>query len=337
MEGEIRGLGLPSKHILYLNSSHFDIIIDIPHGNQISIIILIVGPSFVESERMIHDSEIHQQSNRLVGRTYLVTGSTDGIGLHTGTLIVRHGGNLIVHGRNPEKIAKALNSLRLIRSDVTIASYCYDLSTIQETKRFARQLLDDFKSIDGIVSNAGIYTTEYHVTSDGLESTFAVNVAAPYILSILLLPLLKNGNQPRLLDVSSTSQEEGDPHIILSNLQFQNGDFEAHAAYSLSKLCFAAISHELALRVNAHDVLVICCDPSDVDTQMLRAGWAGYQGMNIEDANDEFKLITANFDASVHGKYFVGCRETRCNKEVYDDSLRLSLWEHLEQITGVRL
>ena len=108
-------------------------------------------------------------------------------------------------------------------------------------------------------------------------------------------------------------------------------------SYSMSKLCIAAWSHELALRISPQvdNLLVYSCDPGDVDTQMLRKGWAGYQGMRIEDANDEFHLITRNFDLSMHGKYFVGGCEARCNSDVYDNQKRIELWNELEKISGV--
>lgn len=275
----------------------------------------------------------------ILGKYYLITGSTDGIGKHTAERVAAAGGNLLLHGRNPEKLKQVSNDIQVKYPKIQIRSYCHDLSSTNGAKLLADELLHDreINHLDALVNNAGIFTSDYHLNDDGIESTFAVNVVAPFILSILLLPLLQRSKQSRILNVSSTSQEEGNPRIILDNLQFQRGGFSDHAAYSLSKLCMAAMSHELAMRVKPSESLVFSCDPGDVDTQMLRAGWAGYQGIPVEEADNEFELVTRPWDDQMNGKYFVSCRPARCNQDVYNNAKRVALWNELERISGVTL
>lgn len=268
---------------------------------------------------------------------YLVTGSTDGIGKHTAKRLAPLGCTVCLHGRNSRKLeatkAEILNEFPTAK----LKTYCADVSTIQNAKMLAQTVLQDNTRLDGLVNNAGIFTNNYIITEDNLESTFAINVMAPFILNLQLLPLLKATPNSRIINVGSTSQEEGDPRIDFKNLQFERGGFSDHAAYSLSKLCMAAMSRELAARVSPSDALVICCDPGDVDTVMLRTGWPGYQGMKVEDANNEFELTTQPYDIKNHGKYFVALKETRCNPQVYKDDLRLGLWNFLEQKSGLSL
>lgn len=270
-------------------------------------------------------------------KVYLITGSTDGIGKHTAKRLASLGCTVCLHGRNDNKLEMTKTEILNEFPSAKLKTYCSDVSTIRNTKLLADNILRDNIRLDGLVNNAGIFTNKYVITEDNLESTFAVNVMAPFILCLLLLPLLKSTPNSRVINVSSTSQEEGDPRINLSDLQFEHGGFSDHASYSLSKLCMVTMSHELALRVSPSDSLIICCDPGDVDTVMLRTGWAGYQGMKIEDANDEYELTTRPFDSSVHGTYFVGLRETKCNPQVYQDNLRLGLWNFLEQKSGLTL
>lgn len=270
-------------------------------------------------------------------RSYLITGSTDGIGQHTALRLASLGADILIHGRNSLKIESTRNMILSKYPSCNIKTYCYDLISIQGMKDFCDDVLKTNDSLDCLINNAGIYTTERVITSDGLESTFAVNVVAPYVISILLLPLLKATEKSRILNVASTSQEEGNPKIILENLQFQHGGYSDHCSYSLSKLCIAAFSHEMALRISPIDCLIISCDPGDVDTQMLRKGWPGYQGMKISDADDEFKLASFEFNEQMHGKYFVSCKESKCNKDVYNDDLRIGLWKELEKISNILL
>jgi NAD(P)-dependent dehydrogenase (short-subunit alcohol dehydrogenase family) len=273
----------------------------------------------------------------IAGKQYLVTGSTDGIGKHTAQRIAASGGNLILHGRNPDKLAHTVKDIQKAYPNIQIRSYCHDLSTTAGAKQLAHDILYGIDQLDGLINNAGIFTSEYKLNEDGIESTFAVNVVAPFILSVLLLPLLQRTRQSRILNVSSTSQEEGNPRIVMDNLQFQRGGFSDHASYSLSKLCVAALSHEFALRVKPSETLVLSCDPGDVDTQMLRAGWAGYQGIPVEEADNEYDLVSMPWNEKLHGKYFVACRPSRCNPDVYNDAKRLALWKELERISGLSL
>ncbi len=270
-------------------------------------------------------------------KRYLVTGSTDGIGKHTAEMLIKDGATVLLHGRNLKKLHSTQENLLHKYPNAKLKIYCRDISTIDDTKALAHDIMNDNPRLDALINNAGIFTSKYEITKDGLESTFAVNVMAPYILNILLLPILKMTPKSRVINVSSTSQEEGNPQIILNNLQFQNGGFSDHAAYSLSKLCIAAVSHEFAQRISSQDTLIFSCDPGDVDTQMLRAGWPGYPGKRLKDANDEYILATMPYSTSYHGKYFVNCKESRCNPQVYNTSLRLALWDELEKISNVKL
>ncbi|CAM9697549.1 unnamed protein product [Chrysoparadoxa australica] len=102
-------------------------------------------------------------------------------------------------------------------------------------------------SLSVLINNAGVYEPDYSITEDGFETTFAVNVLAPYYITQRLLPLLERCPEKpaRVVNVSSISQgyEAG-----LDDLQFKEGGYDSHRAYSLSKLCMAMFSKELAER-----------------------------------------------------------------------------------------
>ena len=273
-------------------------------------------------------------------RTILVTGSTDGIGKHTAMKIANQNGNLIIHGRNPLKLDKTVKEIKSLYPKATIYSYCYDLSDMTNVKSFASEIIKNHNRLDCLINNAGIYTDKFITTRDHMESTFAVNVAAPYLLSLQLLPLLSKTSKSRIVNVASTSQEEGDPHINLNNLQFQKSVYEGHAAYSISKLCMAAMSYEMTLKVKPEDTLIFSCDPNiAVNTKMLRDGWGWYDGpiVKLDDADDEFHLATDLWNRNMHGKYYVNLKEAQCNPEVYNAQLREGLWTELSIMTGAAL
>jgi NAD(P)-dependent dehydrogenase (short-subunit alcohol dehydrogenase family) len=249
----------------------------------------------------------------------LVTGATDGIGKHTAM-----------------QLANKFNDLHLLlhgRDAPIVNTFCYDLSDITSVKAMAQDILSKTDRLDMFIQNAGVFSSEFNVTSDGLEKTFAVNVAAPFILAQKLFPLLRRTAQSRMLMVSSISQSDGG-RLDISNLQFQKqGSWDPYRSYGVSKLQMAMLSAEISARVDPlEDVVVMSCDPGTVNTKMLLAGW-GRCGMQVSDANDEFKLISS-FDVTKHGLYFVSYQERRCAPDVYDLEKRQLLWRELETITG---
>lgn len=163
--------------------------------------------------------------------------------------------------------------------------------------------------------------------------TFAVNVAAPFLITGLLLPLLKRRPKSRIVNVSSISQGGSIPW---DDLQLAlPGAFNDHRAYSLSKLLMAMFSMELSARHGKDgDLPVVSCDPGTVVTKMLEAGWGCY-GIDVSVANDETYLATDPGIAQKNGRYFVGRRDTKANSEAYNLEARERLWKELERLTGI--
>ena len=270
----------------------------------------------------------------LRGKAFLVTGSTDGIGEHTATLLATRGATVFLHGRNPSRLLETEQKIRKVAPEAQLHSFLYDFSDMQQVKQFCADVLRTTTRLDGVVNNAGVFEESFRQTKDGLEMTFAVNVAAPFIIACLLMPLLRSTAQSRILNISSISQSG---QIQLDNLQFEQGGWSSHKSYSQSKLLMAAFSFELAQRITAEkDTLVLCCDPGTVNTKMLLAGW-GECGVDVSAANDELTLLTQAFDPASHGQYYVGCRKSARSKEVKDDAQRIALWEKLERLTQCTL
>lgn len=272
----------------------------------------------------------------LTGKTFLITGSTDGIGRHTATRLAADGATVILHGRNPDALEATQEDIIAKVPEAKLESYCHDLSTLSGMKALAGEVLRDYSptGIDGLINNAGVFQRDFIVTEDGMEYTFALNVAAPFVLTCLLLPLLRSIPKSKILNVSSLSQGG---KIDIMNLQFENTKYSAHSAYSLSKLYIAAFSRELAGRVSPDEALIMSCDPGTVDTKMLRDGWQGMYGIPLLTANDEYELITSEFQARDHGQYFVSTSPSRCVSDVYNDEKRVALWNELERLTDCTL
>lgn len=263
-------------------------------------------------------------------KVLLLTGATDGIGRHTVRLLARDQGaafRLLIHGRDASRLAATRDSLLAESPWAQVETLCHDLSSFAGTRALADDVLTRTDRLDVLIQNAGVFMPERQLSTDGLEMTFTVNVAAPFILLDKLYPVLQNTEQSRVLMVSSISQSDGrfDLNAPVAT------DYDCYTAYGTSKLYMAMLAMELSSRVSAEDVVVLSCDPGTVNTKMLLAGW-GRCGIPVDQADDEYNLIR-NYDASKHGKYFVHCRERSYVSDVYDASKRSQLWSELERLT----
>jgi len=156
-----------------------------------------------------------------------------------------------------------------------------------------------------------------------------VNVAAPFLLTSILLPRLIESDQCRVLFTSSLSQGAPD---VLEDPQLKSG-WSAHRAYAFSKLACAMIAMEMHARyANPPGLTVNTMDPGTVDTKMLRAGWWS-GGSPVSTATTSHFLLT-QLGSDMSGGYYVGHRESRAMAQVYDENERCKLWEYLTELTG---
>ena len=100
----------------------------------------------------------------LKGKTFVITGSTDGIGRHTATRLARSGATIVLHGRNNNKLIKTKNDILQEVNDAQIHCYCYDLSSIRNVKLFAEDVMRNHDGIDVLINNAGVFQPELLIT-----------------------------------------------------------------------------------------------------------------------------------------------------------------------------
>lgn len=205
-------------------------------------------------------NDFHYHRKDLTGKVALVTGSTDGIGKHTALLLAESNALVLLHGRSYDRLERSKYDILAKYPSALLETYCYDLETIEETIKFCNDIKSKHENLDILINNAGVFETKRKITKDNIEKTFAINVVATYILCCSLYSILNKTKHSRILNVSSISQSDIGS-IDLDNLQFEKGGYSSFNSYSLSKLCIAAISYELSLRISHNDVLVMSCDP----------------------------------------------------------------------------
>jgi NAD(P)-dependent dehydrogenase (short-subunit alcohol dehydrogenase family) len=269
------------------------------------------------------------------GLAVLVTGATGGIGLETATQLARLGADVLVHGRDAGRGAAALAAVQAASGPTaTPALYVADFSTSAGVRDLAVAVRRDRPLLAALVDNAGVFSPERRVTEEGLELTFAVNVVAPILLAVELLPVLRAAAPSRVIVVSSASHWTGELHW--DDLQLAApGAWDALAAYDQSKLAVTMLTLELAQRLCGSAVTAVCLDPGDVATGMLALGWPELPGIPVESgAVTSVYLTSARQAGELSGVYVEDGRPVEPPAAALDPEARARLWRAVERVCG---
>jgi NAD(P)-dependent dehydrogenase (short-subunit alcohol dehydrogenase family) len=178
----------------------------------------------------------------------LVTGSTDGLGREVARRLAAGGAHVIVHGRNHER-GEALVAEIEAGGAGSARFYAADLGSIANVRSLAESILNDYDRLDVLVNNAGIWlnrTNERQLSDDGHELHFAVNYLAGYALTRLLLPLLLETGNARIVNVASAAQTP----IDFDDPMLESG-YSGGRAYAQSKLAQILFTMDLARELSA--------------------------------------------------------------------------------------
>lgn len=262
-------------------------------------------------------------------KTILVTGSTDGIGKATAMALAKHGCEVIVHGRNEARAQSAQRDLVANTGNSNIRTVAADFSSLAQVRDMAHAI-SALPKLDVLINNAAIATNRRELTEDGFESTFGINHLAPFLLTNLLLGLLRDSAPARIVNVSSGAHTSG--HIDLDNLQM-NRRFDGWNAYCNSKLANALFTRELARRLDSSLVTANFLHPGVIDTKLLHVNFSG--GSSVESgAETPVHLALAPEVAGVSGRYFVNRRQSPASTVVDDGHLAVALWHVSAELVG---
>lgn len=260
----------------------------------------------------------------------LITGSTDGIGKETARQLAQRGYHVILHGRDPEKCRTARREIFGSTGNLHVDGVCCDLSNRQHVHELADEIGKKYGRLDVLIHNAGTYEKKYHPTADGLEKTFAVNHLAPFLLTHLLLDLLKKSAPARIVMVSSSAHRSLQT-LDLENLQGEKY-YDAYQAYASSKFCNLLFTYTMARRLEHTGVTINALHPGVIDTKLLREGFK-MKGDSVEEgARTPVFLASAPEVHGISGKYFEQGQVVRSASGTYDAELQEVLWEMSENL-----
>jgi len=200
-------------------------------------------------------------------KTIIVTGSNSGIGKEAALELAKSGHRVLMLCRDSEKSEQVHKEIVAQSGNENIFLIPVDLSDPISIRSVVEQIKSQYPKIDVLVNNAGLYKVKREETASGVETTFALNYLAPFMLSQMLLENLEASGNGRIINVVSELYKSGS--INFDNLMLKAG-YKAGKAYANSKLASVLYTVELAKRTKDKGITVNALHPGVLATSAFR-------------------------------------------------------------------
>ncbi|MEU9336427.1 SDR family NAD(P)-dependent oxidoreductase [Streptomyces sp. NPDC048290] len=268
------------------------------------------------------------------GHTTLITGASQGLGRALAIELAAHGGTLLLHGRNDARLQTVAEEARAAGPDVTVRTYLADLSDLDQVHALADRIRDAEPHLDGLINNAAVTAgsdpRRREVSRQGYELRLAVNLFAPYALTLGLLPLLSSSAPARVINVASSVQGAVDFRDVM-----MEHNYDGLRAYGRSKLALIMATFDLAVELQGTGVTVNAVHPADLmDTESVRAFGIPPRTTPEDGAQPVARLLLDPEIALTSGRYFDRFTDARAHAQAYDPAARRRLMELTRAASG---
>ena len=267
----------------------------------------------------------------------VITGATRGIGRAGAIELARQGAEVAVVGREPERVRAVAQQVRAAAGGNEVGEFVADLTLMSGVRALAERLRERYEHIDVLANNAGAIFASRRLTSEGLESTFALNHLAPFLLTHLLRDHLAGG---RVVTTASGAHHSG--LLDLGDLQSEHS-YGAWRAYGTSKLCNILFTRELARR--APELHATCFHPGVVRTgfgkndngmtRIVTTLTGPFLRSPAHGARSLVWLAISPAAADLAGVYVQDEKVVEPSLQAQDDTLAEGLWERSAELAGV--
>ena len=279
---------------------------------------------------------------RLDGKTILITGATNGIGLESSVDLACAGARVVMVGRDPKRTDAAVADVKQRSGAAAVESLLCDFTSQASVRQLAADVRARCPRLDILINNAGTVYNQRTITPDGIEATFAVNHLGPFLLTNLLLDLVEKSAPARIVNVASVGHYNGT--MDFEDLGFERG-YTIMKAYSRSKLGNVLFTRLLAKRLERKGVTVNALHPGAVATNI----WSGAPGfakpllavaklfmISPAQGGERISYLAASRDVEgKSGLYFEKNREKTPSKLAQDDALAERLWQESARLVGL--
>ncbi|KAH8325218.1 hypothetical protein KR074_012218, partial [Drosophila pseudoananassae] len=281
------------------------------------------------------------------GKVFVITGANTGIGKETALEIAKRGGTVYLACRNMNKCEKARQEIILESNNQNVFARELDLSSLESIRKFAAGFKREQDQLNVLINNAGVMHIKKTLTKDGFELQLGVNHMGHFLLTHLLLDVLKKTAPSRIVNVSSLAHTQGS--INVNDLNSEKS-YSRINAYSQSKLANVLFTRELSKRLEGTGVTVNSLHPGAVDTELQRNwGFLKYDLVKLlirpllwtlfkTSKNGAQTTLYAALDPDlekISGWYFSDCKPKDVAPAAKDDKTAKFLWAESEKWTGL--
>jgi retinol dehydrogenase-14 len=277
----------------------------------------------------------------------LITGASSGIGKATALGLARMGMTVAIVARDRERGQAALAEVKAASGNPNVDLLLADLSSQAEVRRLAEEVKSRYPHLHVLINNAGVAPSKRQVTAEGLEMAFVVNYLAPFLLTNLLLDLLKASAPARVVNVAGDFHRKAT--MRFDDLMSER-EYSGARANNQAKLALILFTYELARRLDGTGVTANCLHPGPVatdaplkDPDLSPFGRFMYRLVRTFFQSPEKGAETSVYLASsaevtgLTGKYFIKKQAVASSHESYDEEIARRLWATSAQLTGLAL
>ena len=284
---------------------------------------------------------------RLDGKLVVITGANTGIGRSTALELSRRGAGLVLLCRDVGRGEEAAGEIRR-ETGGEVVVHRLDLSSLKSVRECAEHLNNTLEKVDILINNAGVMVCPEMRTEEGFEMQIGTNHFGHFLLTNLLLPLIKAAAPgARIVTVSSRAHERG--RIQWEDIHWQRTPYSALDAYSQSKLANLLFSAELARRLEHSGVTVYSLHPGVIATDLFRHAGDSLgpaAGLLLTLGKPLLRTVDSGAQTSVYcavdpsiaghsGRYYSDCGEVAPGPQAEDMDHAKLLWEMSERLTGL--
>ena len=283
-------------------------------------------------------------------KTVIITGANSGIGKESAIALAKMGAHIVmacrdtVHGKE-QHVLDAMEDIKRLVPEAKLSFIPLDLACFDSIRKFAEKFIKQYKTLDVLLNNAGLVSLERAQTADGYELTMGTNHLGPFLLTNLLLDILKNTPASRIVNVSSRAHTKG-KITFEDNAIKTRRPFNGLTTYADSKLANIYFTQELAKRLEGTDTTVNALHPGGVASNI----WPDSKGLigmirrhvikNMKTpekgARTSIYLCSSPDVENVTGKYFYKKKPLAPHKRCKDKDIQNKLWQVSESLTGLK-
>ena len=276
-------------------------------------------------------------TNYMKNKIIFITGATSGIGKETALGLAKLDANIVFTTRYIKKGEQVKDEIISKTKNNNINMLFCDLTSFESIRTCYKQFLDQYETLDVLINNAGVLNFKRILTKDGIESNFAINYLAPFLLTKLFLPILKKSTQSRIINVTSGLQSG---NIDFDNIEYKH-NFSGWEAYRQSKLALILFTRYLAIQLKETNTTANCVHPGMTNTNLIRnAGWLKRIYFKLKGNDPSISAEALIYLASsleiigVTGQYFFRKEIKKSSPESYNMNIAKKLWELSENYVG---